>query len=65
MTSVIHGLRVRLTFAVALAVFALGTFVIAGGLTQLAPDWSVAILVGWVLAAWIGGVVLRRRFFGA
>jgi hypothetical protein len=64
MTTVVRALRARVTFAVVLAVYALTTFVLAGGLTRLVPEHATAVLVGWVVAAWLGGVVLRRRYLG-
>jgi hypothetical protein len=64
LTSTVRGLRARVTFIIVLAVFALTTVVLAGGLTALLPEHALAVLVGWGLAAWAGGVWLRRRYLG-
>lgn len=61
-TGLIGYLRSRVAFVVVLAAFALGTFVLAGGLTRLLPGQSTAILVGWILAAWLGGTAIKRRY---
>jgi len=51
-------------FVAVIAVYGIGTFVAAGGLAALLPEHVTAILVGWILAAFIGGQLIRRRYLG-
>lgn len=44
-----------------LALFAIATFVAAGGLVALFPSHGTAILVGWILALFVGTRLLRSR----
>lgn len=54
----------HVTFLGSIAVFGLGTFLLAGVLAALFPAHVTAILVGWLLAAAVGARVLHQRTLG-
>lgn len=61
----VFDLRVQLNRAkliVALAVYAIVSFVFAGLLANAFPDQSLAIILGWMLAAYLAGRLLEAHF---